>query len=980
MRFISCFKLLCAMFALVSSVAANAGEPPSEPMLRIDPGGHTGSIQRIATDKAGRWLVTASHDKTMRLWDLASGRLLSTLRPPQGSGSEGKLYAVALSPDGAIVAAAGWTQFNNGSMTSLAQDGVNIYLFERATGRLLRRLPGLPNVIHRLAFSPNGRYLAATLWGNNGVRIFSPASGQLLAEDRDYGGDSYSAHFSDAKGETRLLTTSYDGLLRLYRFDGSRLTLLAKSSAPGGKQPYDARFSPDGQRIAVGFDDTPAVNVLDGDSLALRFAPDTAGAGASLGRVAWSRDGNTLFAAGMAGKQLDGQWQRYIRRWAEGGAGAASDWPVAGNTIMDLAALPGGRLAFGSSDPAWGVVNAQGQRMLFHAPAVADFRDNQSGFTLSPDGARVRFGYESFGKFPAIFDSQRRAFLPENTSSLIAPLLAAPGLNVTDWKYTTAPKLNGNPIKLEDYEVSRSLALWPNGEGFALGAEWNLRAFAKDGTQRWQQAAPDAVWGVNVSQDGRWVVAAYGDGTIRWHRASDGAEQMAFYPHPDKKHWVMWTPSGFYDAALGAEDLIGWHLNRGKDNAADFFPASRFRERFYRPDVLAKVLETRSEAEALRLANAEAGRKTQVVSIVQVLPPVVEIASPNEGASVSTASITLRYSTRAPDDAPVTGLRARVNGLAVNLPEVRNLAVTATTGMREITLPIPPQDSEIQLFAENKNGVSTPATLRVTWAGKKATPVAAEDNRFKPKLYVLAVGVSKYQNPDYDLGLAAKDATDFAAVFQKQEGKLYGKVTVHLITNDNASRDDVVDGLEWLKREVTSRDVGVMFLAGHGINDNIGNYYFLPHNADPDKLLRTGVAQNDIKLTLNSLAGKAVFFVDTCHSGNALGTSKTRAIGSSTDAFVNELASAENGVIVFSSSTGRQLSQEDPAWGNGAFTKAVVEGLSGKAEIGNSGKITHKGLDYYVTERVKELTNGQQSPVSIAPGGITDFPIAVVGK
>jgi len=57
-----------------------------------------------------------------------------------------------------------------------------------------------------------------------------------------------------------------------------------------------------------------------------------------------------------------------------------------------------------------------------------------------------------------------------------------------------------------------------------------------------------------------------------------------------------------------------------------------------------------------------------------------------------------------------------------------------------------------------------------------------------------------------------------------------------------------------------------------------------------------------------------------------------------------------------------------------------VEGLSGKAEIGKSGKITHKGLDYYVTERVKELTKGQQSPVSIAPGGITDFPIAVVGK
>lgn len=169
-----------------------------------------------------------------------------------------------------------------------------------------------------------------------------------------------------------------------------------------------------------------------------------------------------------------------------------------------------------------------------------------------------------------------------------------------------------------------------------------------------------------------------------------------------------------------------------------------------------------------------------------------------------------------------------------------------------------------------------------------------------------------------------------------------------------------------------------MFLAGHGVNDNTGKYFFMPHNADPDKLLRTGVAQGDIKDTLNSLAGKAVFFIDTCHSGNALGTARTRSMGNDINAFVNELTSAENGVVVFTASTGRQLSQENPAWGNGAFTKAVVEGLNGKADYQKTGKITHKGLDYYVADRVKQLTKGQQSPVSIAPQGVADFPIAVV--
>ena len=81
------------------------------------------------------------------------------------------------------------------------------------------------------------------------------------------------------------------------------------------------------------------------------------------------------------------------------------------------------------------------------------------------------------------------------------------------------------------------------------------------------------------------LVVAYGDGTIRWHRWSDGEELLALFAHADRTRWVLWTPSGYYDASAGAEELIGWHLNRGQDEAADFFPASRFRARFYRPDV-----------------------------------------------------------------------------------------------------------------------------------------------------------------------------------------------------------------------------------------------------------------------------------------------------------------------------------------------------------------------------------------------------------
>jgi uncharacterized caspase-like protein len=259
----------------------------------------------------------------------------------------------------------------------------------------------------------------------------------------------------------------------------------------------------------------------------------------------------------------------------------------------------------------------------------------------------------------------------------------------------------------------------------------------------------------------------------------------------------------------------------------------------------------------------------------------------------------------------------------------------------------------------------------VRWTG------TAEAFVVKPKLYLLAVGVGAYQHADIPrLNLAAKDAKDFAATMQKQAGKLYREVEVKILTDAAATRDDVVDGLDWLQKSVTQHDLGMLFLSGHGLNDPTMGYIYLPVNADPDRLKRSAVSMSDIQSTLASLAGKAVFFLDSCHSGNVLGKGR-KGVENDIVRVVNELSSAENGVVVFSSSTGRQYSLESPEWGNGAFTKALIEGLSGKADYQGSGRITFKMLDLYVSERVKDLTKGQQSPVTQAPGGVNDFPLAM---
>ena len=111
-----------------------------------------------------------------------------------------------------------------------------------------------------------------------------------------------------------------------------------------------------------------------------------------------------------------------------------------------------------------------------------------------------------------------------------------------------------------------------------------LRAYRADGGELWQKPVPGIAWGVNISGNGKLVAAAYADGTIRWHRLSDGQELLALFVHAKDRRYIAWTPQGYYAASPGGEDLIGWHVNRGFDTAPDFYPASTFASTFRRPE------------------------------------------------------------------------------------------------------------------------------------------------------------------------------------------------------------------------------------------------------------------------------------------------------------------------------------------------------------------------------------------------------------
>jgi hypothetical protein len=358
--------------------------------------------------------------------------------------------------------------------------------------------------------------------------------------------------------------------------------------------------------------------------------------------------------------------------------------------------------------------------------------------------------------------------------------------------------------------------------------------------------------------------------------------------------------------------------------------------------------------------------KTEEKDTKKTIPPVITIISPRDGSYFTNTELTVQYTIKNPSGEPITKIRVLIDGKL--LPQERGIMlkqIDEETG--EITITAPQRDFELSLIAETKYSISAPSTVKLYWRGDAFV--------IKPKLYILAIGVSKYKDKDLQLRFASKDATDFVEIMKLQKGLLFEDVIVKLLVDEQATKDNILDGLDWLERQTTSKDVAILFLAGHGLNDRANNFYFLPVDVDIEHLKRTGVAFSDIKNTVSAISGKSIVFVDACHSGNVFGGKRTVVDMTS---IVNELTSAESGVVVFASSTGKQFSFEDPAWGNGAFTKALIEGLKGKADLLGKGKITINMLQAYISERVKELTKGKQTPTVVKPQSVPDFPIAVI--
>ena len=941
------FLRLAAAVVLVPAIAlpALAKPLPEAPILRIEAGVHGGDVTGLAADAGGTLLATSSYDKTLRLWRRADPSApVRVIRPPIDFDREGSLYTVALSPDGRRAVTAGWTGSGN--------SGWSLYVFDTESGEMAARVPTLTGRMLSLAFSADGKRLAIGQKDKPAVVLFDAETWTVVARDDEQRDDMPSV---DMDKDGRVVAASRGGTISLYQ---AGLRNKRTIDAPGGKEPSIVRFSPDGATVAVGYSDAPRVDLLSAEDLHLVASADTRGIDKGFIALAWSKSGNYLYGAGY----YERGGRNPIRRWEAGGRGPARDFPVTNAIVTRLLPLADESLAFTTQGGVFGLLDPAMRPVWEKRHGAADFRDQHDTLKVSADGGTVEFSFERFGTAPVRFSLATKALSPGEPPDpkLAGARTEAPGLDIADWRETERPTLNGKPLPIRPHENSLALAIAPDGKSFVLGTAWRVVKYDAGGKLAWEVDGPGEAWAVVVTENGEFAVAAFSDGTLRWLRMRDGATLLSLFAHAESRRWVAWTPSGYYTASAGGDGLIGWHVNRGADKSADFFSIARFRDIYYRPDIVEKILGTLDEGKAIQRGDAETGRTTRRTELATLLPPVVTLAAPN-GETANAPKVAFTYEIGRRSAEPIKALQLRADGRPLAMLEAGTGSI-AERGTIEAY--VPRRDATIELIAETAGGIwSEPATLKLRWTGP------AEEIR--PSLFILAVGISQYRAPELKLALADKDADDFKKIFDGQK-KAYRKVEIVKLDNEKATAAEIRRALDWFAAAPTSHDVAMLFMAGHGVDDQGGRYFFVPQEVGPKEAMSRGLAYADIRRALASVAGRVLFFVDTCHAGAAWGNPEK----SPTDVsrIVNDLNSPEQRVMTFASSTGRQPSYERAEWGNGAFTKAVVEALSGKADFFQNGYVTTAELDAYVSDRVPKLTGGLQTPAIARPFGV-DYPL-----
>lgn len=254
----------------------------------------------------------------------------------------------------------------------------------------------------------------------------------------------------------------------------------------------------------------------------------------------------------------------------------------------------------------------------------------------------------------------------------------------------------------------------------------------------------------------------------------------------------------------------------------------------------------------------------------------------------------------------------------------------------------------------------------------------APASAFRPygNSWAVVIGVNRYTKAPR-LNYSVNDAKSVVAALQKLD---FPADKILLLLDREATKQRVEQLLYGTLRRATPEDRVFVFFAGHGVTAALPRGgeegYLLPVDGDPDDLPLTAIAMDDLRKIARRIPAKHILFtVDSCYSGFAI----SRAAGEMKfDARYLESVTKEPATqIITAGRKGEEVLEEE---GHGLFTRRLLSGLSGLADIDQNGVITAQELATWLESRVVRDSQDRQHPQYSRLDGEGQFVFIVPGR
>ena len=617
------------------------------------------------------------------------------------------------------------------------------------------------------------------------------------------------------------------------------------------------------------------------------------------------------------------------------------------------------------------------------------------GTGFSPDGRTIGFGYSHLpGSSVAATNPITRAFTLDRLSFCARSRITRTSRAQAQWGNLIIHRESHDLVTVSQFgrQIARyggpnlsihSRTLLP-GNRAAIGLEQSVVVFdALTGRPIYRLPGHlDAVWAVTPSPDQKHLLTGSDDETLQiWNLERYEHTLSLFFAGDD---WVAWTPQGYYAASPGGENLMGWHVQRGFNQLATFYPASRFRKRFYRPELIRRVLSAGGSMQALKQLEGMDGGEAKIVDIKQNLPPQVTVTvTPPEDASAPDAKCQIQVAATPQAGDSIRSLKLLVDGRPG--PETRDDDVltpaptpdTVATEQQsritwELALSPGPHRFVAKADSERSIGLSDPVD---------ATIGAAAANR--PRLLVLAVGVSGNQRPDLRRTFASVDAQAIGNALNNQPMRQFSDIQVRIVIDPLVTRFNLEEGFRWLQQTMTADDVGIVYFAGYVLRDQQDTLYFQHQESrigDP----AAGMPDRTLLDYLRRTAGNLLLVLDVVErdedaQNNPLAPTPGPTPGSyerlSTSDLVRSLASEDYGVAVLAMTSRSETAGDAVVPSHSPFAQSILDGISGKAEANSDSVIDFKELINFVRTDIKARSTNSSGLATAVPALVKAFPI-----